>query len=54
MPEFVEWMMGFPGGWTEGVSRTQRLKMLGNAVQVQSAELVGLAASDFVTQRVAA
>ena len=39
--EFVEWMMGFPEDWTEGVSRTQRLKMLGNAVQVQCAELVG-------------
>lgn len=35
MPEFVEWMMGFPQGWTEGQSRTQRLKMLGNAVVPQ-------------------
>jgi site-specific DNA-cytosine methylase len=43
MPEFVEWMLGFPNGWTEGVSRTQRLKMLGNAVQVECAELVGIA-----------
>lgn len=43
MPEFVEWMLGFPHGWTDGVSRTQRLKMLGNAVQVQCGELVGLA-----------
>lgn len=41
MPEFVEWMMGAPAGWTEGVSRTQRLKMLGNGVQVQVAELIG-------------
>lgn len=32
MPEFVEWMMGFPIGWTEGVARTHRLRMLGNAV----------------------
>lgn len=32
MPEFVEWMMGFPTGWTEGVARTHRLRMLGNAV----------------------
>lgn len=38
--EFSEWMMGFPQGWTEGVSRTQRLKMLGNSVQVQCAEVV--------------
>lgn len=36
-------MLGFPAGWTEGVARSQRLKMLGNAVQVQCAELVGLA-----------
>lgn len=36
-PKFVEWMMGFPQDWTEGVSKTQRLKMLGNAVQVQCA-----------------
>src|SRR2546430_3648476 len=31
-PEFVEWMMGFPPGWTEGHSRDARLRMLGNAV----------------------
>lgn len=43
-PAFVEWMLGFPDGWTEGISRTQRLKTLGNAVQVQAGELVGLAA----------
>lgn len=36
-PNFVEWMMGFPQEWTEGVSKTQRLKMLGNSVQVQCA-----------------
>jgi site-specific DNA-cytosine methylase len=41
MPEFVEWMLGFPDGWTEGVSRTQRLRMLGNSVQVQVAEAIG-------------
>ena len=39
MPEFVEWMMGFPIGWTEDRSRTQRLKMLGNAVCPQQGEL---------------
>ena len=48
MPEFVEWMMGFPEGWTdvEGVPRTKRLMMLGNAVQVQCAVLVGEWLSD--------
>ena len=41
-PEFVEWMLGFPDGWTAGgLARTARLKMLGNAVQVQVAEVVG-------------
>ena len=39
MPEFVEWMMGFPADWTDGISRTQRLKMLGNAVVPQQAAL---------------
>jgi DNA (cytosine-5)-methyltransferase 1 len=39
-PNFVEWMMGFPQDWTEGVSRSQRVKMLGNSVQVQSAYYV--------------
>jgi hypothetical protein len=41
MPEFSEWMLGFPAGWTEGERRTERLRMLGNAVQVQCGELVG-------------
>lgn len=31
-PRFIEWIMGFPLGWTEGVSRTQALRGLGNAV----------------------
>jgi len=29
---FVEWMMGFPEGWTADLTRTQALKALGNAV----------------------
>jgi DNA (cytosine-5)-methyltransferase 1 len=31
-PEFVEWLMGFPRGWTAPLSRNARLRMLGNAV----------------------
>ncbi len=31
-PAFVEWLMGFPRGWTEGSPREARLRMLGNAV----------------------
>lgn len=36
-PEFVEWVQGFPVGWTTGESRTNRLKQLGNAVVPQQA-----------------
>lgn len=37
-PDFVEWMMGYPEGWTDvGISRTARLRCLGNAVQPQTA-----------------
>lgn len=39
MPEFVEWMQGFPVGWTEGPARTHRLRMLGNAVVPAQAAL---------------
>jgi len=31
-PEFVEWMMGYPIGWTENIARTQRIKGLGNSL----------------------
>lgn len=37
-PALVEWMMGYPQGWTEGAKRTERLKMLGNAVVPAQAE----------------
>jgi len=37
-PPFVEWMMGLPAGWTDGMSRTQALKALGNAVVPQQAQ----------------
>lgn len=36
-PSFVEWMMGFPAGWTEDMTRAQALKALGNAVVPQQA-----------------
>jgi hypothetical protein len=38
-PSFVEWMQGFPAGWTDGMTRTQALKALGNAVVSQQAIL---------------
>lgn len=34
-------MLGFPDEWTAGEKRTDRLRMLGNAVQVQCGELIG-------------
>ena len=40
-PGFVEALMGFPDGWTDGARRNQRLKMLGNAVVPQCGEVVG-------------
>ena len=33
-PKECERLQGFPDGWTEGVSDTQRYKVLGNAVSV--------------------
>src|SRR5690606_26883739 len=36
-PAFVEWMMGYPEGWVDGLTRTQALKALGNAVVPQQA-----------------
>jgi DNA (cytosine-5)-methyltransferase 1 len=40
-PAFAEWMMGMPGWVTDvpGVSHTQALKMIGNAVCPQQAAL---------------
>ena len=34
-------MLGFPDEWTAGERRTQRIKMLGNAVQVQCGIVFG-------------
>lgn len=36
---FVEWMMGYPDGWTAPLSRAKALKALGNAVVPQQARL---------------
>lgn len=38
-PAFVEWMMGFPAAWTDGLKRNQALKCLGNAVVSQQARV---------------
>lgn len=34
-PPFVEWMMGYPQGWVDGLKRTAALRCLGNAVVPQ-------------------
>jgi DNA (cytosine-5)-methyltransferase 1 len=36
-PPFVEWLMGFPEGWVDGLPRTAALRCLGNAVVPQQA-----------------
>lgn len=43
-PRFVEWMLGFPEGWVDlpGSKRTSQLRMLGNSVQVQVGQVVGV------------
>ena len=38
-PAFSEWMMGFPPGWTDQMSRTPALGALGNAVVPQQGML---------------
>lgn len=40
-PKFVEWMMGLPDGWVtdQGLSRSEELRMLGNGVVPQQAEI---------------
>ncbi|CAN0447575.1 unnamed protein product, partial [Phaeothamnion confervicola] len=40
MPVECERLQGFPDGWTEGISDTQRYKTLGNAVTVNVIEAV--------------
>lgn len=58
-PDFVEWMMGWPAGWTDvpGSSRTSRLKQCGNGVvthQAYAAYLHLLAAVDNARRQTAA
>lgn len=39
-PTECERLQGFPGGWTEGISDTQRYKCIGNAVTVNVIEAI--------------
>lgn len=43
--EFVEWMMGYPIGWTENIARTQRIKGLGNSLVPVIPEMIAGALS---------
>jgi DNA (cytosine-5)-methyltransferase 1 len=47
---FVEWHMGFPEGWVDGLSRSRALQVLGNAVVPQVAEVVGGWAKELMIQ----
>lgn len=38
--EECERLQGFPDGWTDGLSDTQRYKCLGNAVMVSNIEYI--------------
>ena len=40
-PTECERLQGFPDGWTEGVSDTQRYKCLGNAVTTNVVSFIG-------------
>lgn len=46
-PDWVEWLMGFPIGWTNCGSRNKRLITLGNAVIPQIPELIGKAIIEY-------
>lgn len=48
-PDWVEWLMGFPQGWTEGGSHRQRLQSLGNAVVPLIPEFLGKAITMQIT-----
>jgi site-specific DNA-cytosine methylase len=46
--------MGFPAGWTDILSRNERLKALGNAVVPQCADVIGRWALQLVDREQAA
>ena len=50
-PVECERLQGFPDGWTEGVSDTQRFRLLGNAVTVPVIKFLGeLIKSEFTNK----
>jgi DNA (cytosine-5)-methyltransferase 1 len=40
-PVECERLQGFPDGWTDGLPKTPRYRMMGNAVTVNVAEWIG-------------
>jgi DNA (cytosine-5)-methyltransferase 1 len=46
-PDWVEWLMGFPIGWTEGGSRKERLCSLGNAVVPIIPEMIAFSINEY-------
>ena len=40
-PTECERLQGFPDGWTDGISDTQRYKCLGNAVTTNVVQAIG-------------
>lgn len=46
-PDWVEWLMGFPIGWTENVTRKERLRSLGNAVVPLIPEMIAASINEF-------
>jgi hypothetical protein len=46
-PEWVEWLMGFPIGWTEGGSHKERLCSLGNAVVPIIPEMIAYSINEY-------
>jgi len=45
--DWVEWLMGFPVGWTEGLTRKQRLIALGNALVPIIPEMIGVCIQNY-------
>ena len=46
-PDWVEWLMGFPIGWTEGLTRKQRLVGLGNALVPIIPEMIATCINEY-------
>ena len=46
-PDWVEWLMGFPISWTEGLTRKQRLVALGNALIPIIPEMIGVCIENY-------